>query len=147
MCEDIKKGCSTYVIEFLQRASSLKESLLYDWKTAERNLSNWFDCDYLPSRYRTIPCIYRPVTCHAPPSVTNAIVLNGLDLNETYVATSQAGYSCQNEQFQMNGNSTVTCLYSGQWSDLSQMRPGYQIPLHTHWLLLYHFWVFLSLYL
>ena len=118
MCEDIKDGCMATANSFLQKASSIIGPFLNDWKlAAKRHPSTWLNCDYLPAK-GSVPCFYKPVTCHPPPNVTNAFIVNMLDFNDTYVATSQAEYSCQNKEFQMNGNSTVTCLYSGQWSDL-----------------------------
>ena len=76
------------------------------------------DCNYLPSVNDPIPCYYKPVTCDLPPNVTNARISNGIKLNGTYLATSQVEYECLNETFQMEGNSTVTCLYSGEWYKL-----------------------------
>ena len=79
------------------------------------SISYMLDCNYLPSVSDPIPCHYKPVTCDPSPNITNAIRINGSGLNGTYLATSQVEYQCLNESFLMEGNSTVTCLYSGQW--------------------------------
>ena len=71
------------------------------------------DCDYLPSLGGNIPCFYKPVTCGSPPSVQNAAVLNFSD--KTFSALDTVDYSC-NEGFQMEGNTKISCLISGQWS-------------------------------
>ena len=118
LCQDMKDGCLDIFISLLRKASSVKENLLVDWKVlAKREPSTWFNCNYLPSRYGSIPCFYTPVTCDAPPNVTNAVVVQ---YNRTHEAKTQTEYSCDSDKFQMEGNSTVTCLYSGQWSEPPQ---------------------------
>ena len=86
-------------------------------KTAHLNVSYALDCNYLPSVSDPIPCHYRPVTCDAPPNIINARIINGSGLNRTYLAKSKVKCECLNTTFQMEGNSTVTCLYSGEWSE------------------------------
>ena len=114
MCEDSKEACVETGIMLLQEASSYKVHSIYNWQRAsERDPSTWINCDYLPSRYGSIPCFYEPVICDAPPNVTNAVIV---EANRTYEAKTQIEYSCESDKFHMEGNSTVTCLYSGQWS-------------------------------
>ena len=84
-------------------------------KMAHLNISYPLDCNYLPSVSDPIPCHYKPVTCDSPPNVTNARITKGIVLNGTYLAMSEVEYECLNESIQMEGNSTVTCQYSGKW--------------------------------
>ena len=87
-------------------------------KDAHRNILDFLDCNYLPSVNDPVPCYYQPVTCDPPPNVTNARIINGFQYNGTYLAKFQVEYECVDETFQMEGNSTVTCLYSGEWYKL-----------------------------
>ena len=80
------------------------------------NISDFFNCNYLPSVNDSIPCLHKPVTCDSPPHVTNARITNDLKLKRTYFAVSKVKYECLDETFPMEGNSTVTCLYSGEWN-------------------------------
>ena len=114
MCTNMKDGWMAKT--FLQE-SLLKESVLPALRAVEiRNTSKWFDCDYLPSKHGSIPCFYESLTCDAAPNVENAIMDDRLNFNKIYKAKAQVEYSCANDQFQMKGNSTITCLHNGEWS-------------------------------
>ena len=54
--------------------------------------------------------------CQAPPNVTNAVIINQSGNGTTYIGNDTVEYSCKDKTFQMEGNSTATCLYSGHWS-------------------------------
>ena len=96
--------------------SYFKTAKFEKWrKNGHGNISEFLNCNYLPSVNDSIPCYYKPVTCQSPPNVTNARIINDSGLNRTYLAMSQVEYECLDEIFQMEGNSTVTCLYSGEW--------------------------------
>ena len=84
-------------------------------KYGHGNISEFLNCNYLPSVDDPIPCFYKPVTCDPPPNVTNARIIDGTESNETYLAMSHVEYECLDETFEIEGNSTVTCLYSGKW--------------------------------
>ena len=73
------------------------------------------NCSYLPSKAESIPCFYKPVTCSTPPYVPNAMILD--DQNDTFSVLSKVKYKCTDEKYQMEGNNTIACLYSGQWSE------------------------------
>ena len=75
-----------------------------------------FNCDYLPSRHGDIPCFYKPVTCGSPPEVDNSTVILNNTQRDVYQLHDVIQYSCVNETFQMEGNGSITCQYSGQWS-------------------------------
>ena len=51
-----------------------------------------------------------------PPNVTKARIINNSQLS-TFLAMSDVDYECVDKTFQMEGNSTVTCLSSGLWSE------------------------------
>ena len=88
------------------------------WRNnAHRKISDLVDCNYLPSVHDSIPCFYKPVMCDLPPNVTNARIINGSAHDGNYLAKVHVEYECLDETFQIEGNSTVTCLYSGLWSE------------------------------
>ena len=37
-----------------------------------------------------------------------------------YNVNDTVGYFCENESFDMKGNSTITCKYGGEWSEVPQ---------------------------
>ena len=115
---DLLHGCLKYIIEVLEAMSSSDEQLFKTWRTnylAHINISAEFDSDYLPSIADSIPCSYKPVICDHPPNVANARIINNTEAYGTYLAMAQVEYECVNETFQMEGNSSVTCLFSGEW--------------------------------
>ena len=69
------------------------------------------NCDYLPSLNDGILCYDERVFCHPPLTVTNAAAFMGP--NKKRIQTIK--YSC-NEGFTLEGNSTIICLYTGEWS-------------------------------
>ena len=117
-----RRNCYEFLEACLKRASSILQELSsvllpFTWRWREPiNVRDEVDCDYLPSVNSSVTCFYRPVTCDPPPNVTNARIINGSKPNKTYLAMSQVEYECLDETFQMEGNSTVTCLYSGEWN-------------------------------
>ena len=68
-----------------------------------------------PSLGGDIPCFYKPVTCGSPPSVENVAILNMSNKNNIHSALDTIDYSC-NEGFKIEGNKTVSCIYSWEWS-------------------------------
>ena len=104
--------CGKYYNSLIHKLSSTLGQLKQNWSDrTKRNLSMQIGCDYLPSEDGRIPCLYKPVTCCMPPNVTNSVVVGS---NRTYAAKTQVEYSCASDKFQMEGDSTITCLYSGQ---------------------------------
>ena len=77
--------------------------------------------DYLPSLVGPISCYYKPVTCESPPKVTDARIVNRTEDYRIYKAMSQVEFECADETFQMEGNNTVICLYSGEWSTITKV--------------------------
>ncbi len=73
---------------------------------------NILNCSYLPSLSDPYPCHYQAVECDSPPIVENAAVNQSIQFS----VFSTVEYFCVNDQYQMEGNNTVTCLYSGHWS-------------------------------
>ena len=116
MCEKLREGCLETVMGALKDIAARQN--FFNWTdVSRRDPSTWFDCDYLPSKNGIIPCIYKPVMYQPPPNVTNAVSLNG---NGTYQPPSIVIYSCESDKFHLEGNSTITCKYSGEWSKLPQ---------------------------
>ena len=125
MCEELRAGCQENVLAVLKVIAAKQN--FFDWiDLSRRDPSTWFDCNYLPSRNGTIPCIYKPVACQPPPNVTNAVSSTG---NGIYQAPSTVNYSCESDKFHLEGNSTITCKYSGEWSKLPQCVPNTVTPL------------------
>ena len=117
-CSELLHSCLKQFQTFLH---SSHFSQIGEWsKVKEANLSAEMDCDYLPSVNDPITCYYKPVMCDPPPNVTNARIIDGIVLSGTYLAASQIEYECLDESFQMEGKSTVTCLYSGKWYKISK---------------------------
>ena len=69
------------------------------------------NCDYLPSLNDGTPCYDNKEMCDRPLIVMNAFVF----VQNTKERTQIAKYSC-NEGYRLEGNSTITCLYTGEWS-------------------------------
>ena len=69
------------------------------------------NCDYLPSLNDGTPCYDNKEMCDCPLIVMNAFVF----MQNTKERTQIAKYSC-NEGYRLEGNSTITCLYTGEWS-------------------------------
>ena len=115
MVYELKEACMDDFISFLGCIYSLEDELLVDWNyLPEQWSTKLLDSDYLPSKDGPIPCLYKQVTCQSPPNVSNA---NVIMKNSRFTAKSEGEYMCQSGAFQMEGNSTSTCLCSGQWSE------------------------------
>ena len=94
-CYDVIKGCSRY---FLNKQSTVHLILQTMFEFTSASVKDIIECDYLPSRNGSIPCFYKPVTCGAPPSATNAFTdLNG----NSYAVKTQVQNSCVNESFRI----------------------------------------------
>ena len=80
------------------------------------NMSKVLNCDYLPSLHGSVPCLYKPVTCDSLLDVPNSTVMVNGTQKDVYYPHDVVQYACINEAFDMRGNRSITCLYSGQWS-------------------------------
>ena len=118
-CEEMRDACRDIVLSLLHNITSTKYVGAINWKyILNIDPSLWWNCSYLPSAGGSIPCFYKSVTCSAPPRIPNAS--QNKELNSTrssHTAMSTLEYTCQNATFQMEGNKTITCLYSGKWSE------------------------------
>ena len=117
-CSETTEACVTP--EYIERAvNALKFSRLYNWYNI---LKTWngkdpmFNCSYLPSKDSPIPCMYKPVTCIAPNSSEETISPGTININVSFPVHSTLDYTCKDETYIMEGNQSVTCLYSGEWS-------------------------------
>ena len=120
-CYELKEACLDPWISSLGQIPTFKDNIIGNWKyNPDKWSKNFVDCDYLPSNDGSIPCFYKQVICQNPPDVRNA---NINVTNSTYTAKSEIEYKCQSGAFQMEGNSTSTCLYSGHWSRPPKCKP------------------------
>ena len=114
-CNEFSKACSQNVMRGFQKLQ-YPESEFRRWWLDKEKLGN---CDYLPSLSDpNYHCFYKPVACKSPPNVTNTKIITRTESNGTYLAMSQVEYECLNKAFKMEGNSIVTCLYSGHWTEM-----------------------------
>ena len=115
ICYDVIQGCSKYILNMQDTLSlPLQKKFKHLKSYLEKDIQDYVGCDYLPSRNGSIPCYYKPVTCGAPPNVTNAFT--DLIGNKSYAVDTQIQYSCVNESYRIDGENISTCMYSGQWS-------------------------------
>ena len=108
-CSDLVQGCFVRVNLFMPQIN------FTDMKMPPFDLVA--NCSYLPPANGSLPCFYKPVTCPAPPNVQNGFRVNYSDTNTSYPLDSVQEYVCQDE-YKIRGDSTVTCLYSGQWTEV-----------------------------
>ena len=109
-CSEVAEACSESIISVLEKIQ------LRD-KRWRGGFQHYVDYDYLPSFNGSVPCYYQPVTRESPPNITNSRIVNGVAPNITYQAKSKVEYECLDETFHIEGNSTVTCLYNGEWEE------------------------------
>ena len=116
-CSAFLEACSDNIISVLRRlnfkGSFFSAELQEDGILLE--IANW---DYLPSVNGTIPCYHKHILCESPTNVTNARITNRIKPDDKYLAKSKVEYECLNETFKIEGNSTVTCLYNGEWNKI-----------------------------
>ena len=116
-CLDFVEGCVTHFYSILPEIELLVgKNLSVMSKVDLLKLAN---CSYLPPANGIIPCFYKPVTCPAPPAVHNGFLLNVTNETARYPLGSVKEYVCQDGQ-ERKGNSTITCLHSGQWSEIQE---------------------------
>ena len=118
-CHELFNGCLDSIISHYSRMNHVIDLSKYEkYELDSVDSDDLLNCDYLPSVNGSIPCFYKPVICDAPLNITNAVIIDIInDSNVHYPLHSQIKYSCQTDQFQMEGNETITCQYSGQWSE------------------------------
>ncbi len=125
MCFEMMEACYEKVFDRYKIMTSqpgnlaIRKDLIEDGVLIKHTNSS---CGYLPSRQSsTHTCFYRPVFCRTLPGTESNLVAKRVDIsgneNRTYPARFTVDFSCASKKFQMKGNSTVTCLYSGKWSD------------------------------
>ena len=105
-CQDFRNACRDQLF-YLLRHKRIKWFPKKEEKDITDTLISFMNCNYLPSK----SCFYKPVSCGVPPNVPNAWATNG-----SYNVTSTIEYSCQDERFHIEGNKTIECLFSGNWT-------------------------------
>ena len=108
-CLDFSQGCTTYFHQMLLQTKIFANEAKKHKNTQVAN------CNYLPVANGTLPCFYKQVICPVPPDLANGILVNVINSTKSHYLGSRLEYICQDE-YDMKGNGTVTCLYSGQWS-------------------------------
>ena len=84
------------------------------------DLKTFLNCNYLPTVGSDIKCFYKAVTCEAPPNIPHGRIEDGEITNGTYPLHAQLNIKCVNETFVIKENSTITCEYTGTWSQPPQ---------------------------
>ena len=83
-------------------------------------LKTFLNCNYLPAVGSDIKCFYKAVTCEPPPKVPHGKIEDGAITYGTYPLHTQLNIECLNKTFVIKGNSTITCQYTGTWSQPPQ---------------------------
>ena len=128
-CLEVENSCKGVFLSLFHNITSLSYVSSINWQyIINTGPSDWWNCSYLPSADGNIPCFFKPVTCGEPPNVPNAFLRMTTEMpsnvllrnksGSSYNAMSTVKYSCRDETFQVLGNETVICLYSGKWSEL-----------------------------
>ena len=81
--------------------------------------TNFVNCSYYV-KLSNINCTYKPATCNSPPAISNGQIITGSTShhnNVTYPIGSVVKYSCHRD-YELKGNNTVVCQYSGHWKSL-----------------------------
>ena len=119
-CWDLVKGC-------LGAAQKLFK---------DNDMKTFLNCNYLPTVGSDIKCFYKAVTCASPPKVSHGKIGDGVIINRTYPLHSQLTIKCVNETFVIKGNNTITCQYTGMWSQLPHCAlracPAPPVVEHAH---------------
>ena len=71
-----------------------------------------------------------PVICDSPPVVTDGTRILNTTQKDVYQLHDMVQYACVNNTFEMRGNDSITCLYSGQWSQ----PPPRCVPIKMSWM-------------
>ena len=119
-CWDFLNGC--------QR----KYRKLFTYKKTD--ITDFLNCDYLPTVGSDIKCFYKAVTCGLPPKIPHGRIEDGVISNGTYPLHTELSFKCVNETFVIKGNSTITCMYTGTWSQPPQcaLRTCPEPPIVEH---------------
>ena len=151
MCWDLVEGCWQQFLDVLVRLGSHSRFGNYADFMPSTDKQTLVNCDYLPSHYGSIPCFYKPVTCDSPPDVSNGTMILNSTQKDVYQVHDVVQCACVNETFEMKGNGSIRCLYSGGWShsppvcvSVTQLETPFHILLP---ILLVCFVIFLVLYL
>ena len=115
---DLLKGCEKKCRDLLGRMGSEFRHNSPSYVNIFLSTENlkWVNCDYLPSIHSNVSCFYKPVTCDSPLNGTNSTVMVNTTQKDVYQLHDVVQYACVNVTFEMRGTSSMTCLYSGEWS-------------------------------
>ena len=132
-CLDFLNGCVMHPLHVSPELRFIMADFVEELPS--RDVYNSINCSYLPPANENTPCFYKPVFCPPPPTIKNGFKVNVSNLSIPYPLDSTQEYVCQ-DQYKMAENSTVTYLYSGQWSkapvcvhNLSRNSSGDPLPI------------------
>ena len=110
----------------VDRLVPLCKEMCYDFKKAcaidFQPMVNVIDCHSIPYSKETSNCVYMEVFCTNPP----VQMPNGPD---TYPANSILEYSCKSPLVPVKKNPTITCTFTGQWTDIPECIIATQVPV------------------
>ena len=112
-CLDFLNGCVIHALRVSPELRSIMTDFVEELPSSD--IYNSINCNYLPPVNGSTPCFYKPVFCPPPPTIKNGFKVNFSNISTPYPLDSIQEYVCQ-DQYKMTENSTVACLYSGQWS-------------------------------
>ena len=119
-CFELIEGCYEDVLFLLRNITVTQvdvKDLGINMMEHSNNMRQVIGCDYLPLANDSVPCQYKPVTCGTPPNVKNGAMQGFINATTDYPLHSEVDYLCKTESFRIEGNSTIKCMYSGQWSE------------------------------
>ncbi len=88
-------------------------------------------CSYLPSMSdKHVQCFYLPVVCSPPTFPSNIKVKwSPHNFTQSFPHNSTMKISCMNDTDKLKGKNSVTCLYSGEWSEMPQCVAEIESPV------------------
>ena len=117
---DVTRGvtiplCRENCWDFMNGCERLIRKKVIDYTS---DIKDFLNCDYLPTMGGDVKCFYKAVTCDAPQKIHNGKIEGGAITIGTYPLHSQLTIMCVNETFIVKGNRTISCEYSGKWSQI-----------------------------
>ena len=131
----IELFCHIYVPQCLSPYSTESlhpcREMCHDYFYGCGNVTINMNCDYLPSMNDGIECYDKRVMCsHAHPTILNGTVVIYTTTKRTY----RVEFSCK-RGFTLEGNSTIACLHSGEWSSELPVCLPIATPRSESWVL------------
>ncbi len=135
LCEEVFDACWDLVIAMSELMSSANNWNIHllgrHTLTKPGKRQDFLNCEYLPSHSGDIPCFYRQVQCDKPLTPPNAHVVKMTQASDKgkFDVHSAVTFSCISDLHKMEGNDTIVCLYTGEWSDLPTCMVTKSLPI------------------